>query len=66
MECPKCGDWNLYQDIDGNYRCTNCGYFEPFSWERRKQIYEQFGLEDPLSFLYDNEDEDDDDDEDNR
>lgn len=52
MECPKCGDWNLYQDIDGNYRCTNCGYFEPYSMERRKEIYEQLGLEDPLSDWY--------------
>mgnify|MGYP001774464337 FL=1 len=52
MECPKCGDWNLYQDIDGNYRCTNCGYFEPYSMERRKKIYEQLGLEDPLSDWY--------------
>ncbi len=58
MECPKCGDWNLYQDCDGNYRCTNCGYFESFSKKRREQIYEQFGLEDPLSSLYEDEDED--------
>ena len=52
MECPKCVDCNLYQDIDGNYRFTNYGYFEPYSMERRKKIYEQLGLEDPLSDWY--------------
>ena len=33
-------------------RCTNCGYFEPYSMERRKKIYELLGLEDPLSDWY--------------
>ena len=58
MECPKCGDWNLNQDMDGNYICSNCGYFEPYSWERRKQIHKQFGLEDPLEYLYEDKEND--------
>ena len=62
MQCPNCGDWNLYKDIDGNFRCTNCDYFEPLSREGRKHIFEVMGIEDPQSFLY--EDEEDDEDED--